>query len=149
MEGFVDWLFGWSREYQRRVPNGVSARDVAFVFVLYETDNECIQYDCVLVTVRTANVWFSRPPRNSVVTTVRFIPEMGSGGVEPHSLTSFAPWYDRPHVHHCSRKCPQQEWARAESNHRSQPCKGRVITTRPRARNRTKFTRPNNVFLPR
>lgn len=83
MEGFVDWLFGWSREYQRRVPNGVSARDVAFVFVLYETDNECIQYDCVLVTVRTANVWFSRPPRNSVVTTVRFIPEMGSGGVEP------------------------------------------------------------------
>ena len=76
-----------------------------------------------------------------------------TGGRRTHSLRSFArlPGFDPAGT--CDSLVtfvPRRiAWVRAGSNHRSRPCKGRVIATRPRTRGRRKSARVVNAYLPR
>ena len=76
-----------------------------------------------------------------------------TGGRRTHSLRSLArlPGFDPAGT--CDSlvtSVPRRiAWVRAGSNHRSRPCKGRVIATRPRTRGRRKSARVVNAYLPR
>lgn len=52
-----------------------------------------------------------------------------------HSVRAAARWARIPHARfRRSHRSRQKQWVRADSNHRPSPCKGDVMTTRPRTR---------------